>query len=82
MSEAPVLAITDEIRSLRALDGEAYISVKDIVSVFLTVHDQLTSEGFDSDYEDIAVALATPFMEEDAFEPLHIVPSKGAHEDK
>jgi hypothetical protein len=74
---------TEALRYFQGPDGEHYVNVRDLTSLFIATHDQLTEEGEDSIYGGIATALATPFMEIEQYVPsgLHTEPG-GAGEDR
>jgi hypothetical protein len=71
------------LRFVQNDDGEYYVNIRDLTALFVAKHDQVTAEGRPSIYDEIAVALSTPFMEMEGFVPggLHTEPG-GAGEDR
>lgn len=65
------------------VDGEYFVSVRDLAALYIATHDELKAQGKESPYEGIATSLAIPFLELDGVQPgatLHIEPEGAALE--
>jgi hypothetical protein len=55
------------------VDGEFFVSVRDLATLLIATHDEMKAQGKESPYEGIATALSIPFMELDGVQPGAVV---------
>jgi hypothetical protein len=55
------------------VNGEYFVSVRDLAALYIATHDELKSQGQESPYEGIATSLAIPFLELDGVQPGAVV---------
>ncbi len=62
----------EDLRYIK-VDGEYYLNLRDLATLFIATHDELRAQGKDSPYEGIATSLSIPFMELDGVQPGAVV---------